>query len=104
MDEEKLTPVRLVIAVLLYLAALFILALLVFRLVVFRPDGPASTVDRPNGSRAPTRTTCAQGMTKTADRGILSGKLDRRPALPARGAAASARPRRLGRVVQDTQG
>jgi len=47
MEDEKITPTRLVVFVLGYLLSLFVLAFLVFRLAVFRPEGPASMVSSP---------------------------------------------------------
>lgn len=59
MQEEKITPIRLITFVFIYLFALFVLAFLVFKVTVFRPEGPASTVGRKNVSRTSAESSAA---------------------------------------------
>lgn len=65
MQDEKISPGRLVVFILIYLVSLFVLSRLVFKLGVFKPEGPQSvkpvgvvaTQDRPAapGSASPSR-------------------------------------------------
>lgn len=55
-DDDKITPVRLVIMVLVYLLLLFVLAILVFRAGVFKREGRLPAKPTPTERTAPKKT------------------------------------------------